>query len=226
MAGAAARNVLSEATSSPLRVRPARLNDIAQLINLQFEVYPPAHFPPINRWAASSLEAHQRVFPEGQLVVEIDDRVVGAAVTMVGDAARFEAPHTFLQAIGNTHLGAHDVGGDALYGVDICVSPLFRRRGVARALYDARFLLQQRMGLRSFYAGARIPGYGALADALDVSQYLRDVQAGRRNDPTLSAQLRVGFEVRRVLPGYLDDPETANYAVLICKRSALPNAAT
>ena len=196
-------------------VRRARLDDIAQLINLQFEVYPPPEFPPVNRWGARSLEAHQRVFPDGQLVAEIDGRIVGAAVTMMGPAARFEEPHTFLQAIGNTKLSAHDRRGDSLYGVDICVSPFFRRRGVARALYDARFRLQRELGLRFFFAGARIPGYGALKDELSVEQYLEEVRRGVRNDPTLSAQLKVGFEALSPLPRYLPDPETGDYAVLI-----------
>lgn len=203
-------------------VRRARPDDIAQLINLQFEVYPPSGFPPVNRWGASSLEAHQRVFPEGQLVAEIEGRIVGAAVTLVGRAARFCQPHTFMQAIGNTKLKAHDPRGDALYGVDICVSPFFRRRGVARALYDARFDLQRRLKLRSFFAGARIPGYGALKDAVPVERYLDEVRRGERTDPTLSAQLKVGFQALLPLPGYLPDPETGDYAVLI--RRELPEA--
>lgn len=222
MAGAIARNAPAALSTPALQVRPAMAGDIAQLINLQFEVYPPAQFPPINRWAATSLEAHQRVFPEGQLVATWDDRIVGAAVTLVGSAARFDAPHTFLGAIGTTHLRAHDPAGDALYGVDICVSPYFRGRGVARALYDARFALQDGLGLSWFYAGARIPGYGALSPRLDVATYIEDVQAGRRNDATLSAQLRIGFEVRGILPGYLEDPETADYAVLIRRARPLP----
>lgn len=204
------------------KVRQARPEDIAQLVNLQFEVYPPSHFPPINRWGASHLEAHQEVFPEGQLVAEIDNRIVGAATTMIGQAERFERPHTFLEAVGDAKLSAHDPKGDALYGVDICVSPFFRRRGVARALYDARFALQKRLRLSRFYAGARIPGYGALRHEMSVAQYLDEVRRGVRNDPTLSAQLKVGFEALIPLPRYLRDPETADYAVLI--RRTLPEA--
>lgn len=198
-----------------VEVRQACIDDIAQLVNLQFEVYPPSGFPPINRWNASSLEKHQRVFAPGQLVAEVDGRIVGAATTMIGRSERFEKPHRFLDVIGSTRLNAHDPLGDALYGVDICVSPFFRRRHVGRALYDARFALQAALSLPFFYAGARVPGYGALKDAMPIEQYLDEVRRGVRNDATLSVQLRLGFEAIRPLPDYLPDPETGNYAVLI-----------
>lgn len=201
-----------------VKVRPATPDDIAQLVNLQFEVYPPPRFPPVNRWGASHLEAHQALFPEGQLVAEADGRVVGAATTMVTTRDRAERPHTFSQITGGPRLSAHDPKGDSLYGVDILVSPFFRGQGVARELYDARFALQERLALESFYAGARIPGYGPVADGLSAEDYLEQVKAGEREDPTLTRQLHVGFEPLFVLPRYMADPETKNFAVLIRRR--------
>jgi GNAT superfamily N-acetyltransferase len=196
-------------------VRLATRDDIAQLINLQFEVYPPSGFPPVNRWNASSLEHHQRVFSSGQLIAEVDGRIIGASTTMMGRSERFERPHRFLEIIGSTRLEAHDPNGDALYGVDICVSPHFRRRGVGRALYEARFALQAAHRLPYFYAGARVPGFGALKDTLSIEQYIDEVKRGVRHDATLSVQLELGFEAVCPLHEYLQDPETANYAVLI-----------
>jgi GNAT superfamily N-acetyltransferase len=198
-----------------VQVRKATEADIAQLVNLQFEVYPPPDFPPVNRWGASQLELHQQIFPEGQLVAALDGRIVGAATTMVvaGDEAR--RPHTFRGITGGAGLANHDASADALYGVDILVSPHFRRRGIARALYEARFALQARLGLASFYAGARIPGFAAVRDSCSPERYLREVRTQERYDPTLSRQLQLGFEAVCLLPRYLPDPETADYAVLI-----------
>jgi ribosomal protein S18 acetylase RimI-like enzyme len=207
-----------------VKVRPAEQGDIAQLVNLQFEVYPPPDFPPVNRWGASQLEAHHEVFPEGQLVAEDEGRVVGSATTMITTRDRCERPHSFHQITGGSRLSAHDPEGDALYGVDILVSPYFRGQGVARALYDARFALQERLELPSFYAGARIPGYAPLADTMSAEQYVDEVVRGEREDPTLSAQLHLGFEPVLVLPDYMKDPETKDYAVLVRRR--LPEAAS
>lgn len=198
-----------------VQVRQAEIPDIAQLVNLQFEVYPPPEFPPVNRWGASALEAHQRVFPEGQLVAVKDGRIIGATTTMMTTRERCEKPHTFAEITGGARLRAHDPDGDALYGVDMLVSPHFRGHGVARKLYDARFALQKKLGLFGFYAGARIPGYATVADEMSVEEYVRLVVAGELSDPTLSAQLHVGFQAKGVLPRYMPDPETHNYAVLI-----------
>jgi ribosomal protein S18 acetylase RimI-like enzyme len=198
-----------------VHVRQASAEDIAQLVNLQFEVYPPPSFEAVARWDASQLEAHQRVFPEGQLVATLDERVVGAATTMITTSERAGAPHRFRHVTGDNFLKGHTPDGDALYGVDLLVSPYFRGQGVARALYEARFALQERRGLQHFYAGARISGYGAVKDELTPDEYLRQVVDGEREDPTLSVQLHMGFEPVCLLPRYLPDPETANWAVLI-----------
>lgn len=200
-----------------VQVRQAETRDIAQLVNLQFEVYPPSDFPPVNRWGASHLEAHHAVFPDGQLVAVIDGRVVGSATTMITTKERAETPHTFAEITGGARLLAHDPDGDALYGVDMLVSPYFRGQGVARKLYDARFALQKRLGLDGFYAGARIPGYATVADRMSAEEYIQKVAAGELSDPTLSKQLHLGFRVKGVLPRYLSDPETRNYAALICR---------
>ncbi len=203
-----------------VQVRQAEIDDIAQLVNLQFEVYPPSRFPPVNRWGASHLEAHQRVFPAGQLVAVAKGRIIGSTTTMITTKERSEAAHSFASITGNARLQAHDPDGDALYGVDLLVSPFFRGMGVARKLYDARFALQARLQLQGFYAGARIPGYAAVAEEMSAEEYLRLVLAGELSDPTLSRQLHVGFEALGVLPGYLSDPQTRDYAVLI--RRQLP----
>lgn len=200
-----------------VQVRQAEISDIAQLVNLQFEVYPPPDFPPINRWGASHLEAHQTAFPQGQLVAVLDGRIVGSATAMITTRERAERPHTFAEITGGARLFAHDPDGDALYGVDLLVSPYFRGRGVARKLYDARFALQKRLGLEGLYAGARIPGYAAHAARMSADEYIEKVAAGELADPTLSMQLHMGFRVKGVLPRYLPDPETKNYAALICR---------
>lgn len=198
-----------------LIVRPAEPDDVGPLINLQFEVYPPPEFPPVNRWEASQIEAHMRLFPEGQPVALIDGRIVGAATTMIVPDEKASAPHTFLSIVGDSYLKNHDPEGGALYGVDILVSPFFRGRGVARALYEARFDLQRALGLEHFYAGARIPGYVEHADRMSAEEYVAKVVLGDIVDATLSKQLHLGFTVRGLLPAYLSDPETLDWAVLI-----------
>ena len=63
---------------------------------------------------------------------------------------------------------------------------------------------------------SRLPGYGAVADSLPAADYVRDVVAGSRIDPVLSAHLKDGWQVVRPIHGYLQhDVESANWAAVI-----------
>ena len=51
---------------------------------------------------------------------------------------------------------------------------------------------------------------------LTPKAYVDKVQSGEIGDPTLTFQLRQGFTVLDVVPGYLDkDPESLGYAAVI-----------
>jgi hypothetical protein len=64
--------------------------------------------------------------------------------------------------------------------------------------------------------GSRLPGNGAVANAVSVTDYVRSVVAGERTDPVLSAHLKDGWSVVRPIEGYLQhDPESANWAAVI-----------
>jgi hypothetical protein len=63
---------------------------------------------------------------------------------------------------------------------------------------------------------SRLPGYAAVADAVTAAEYVREVLAGTRTDPVLSAHLKDGWNVVRPIQGYLQhDPESANWAAVI-----------
>lgn len=198
-------------------VRHTRLSDIPDLLRLYAEVYPAPKFPETSRWKAPNLKNHLDVFPEGQFVALLDGEVVGSSNTHITTKEDAFQEHTWSQITARGSLSTHDPDGDVLYGVDICVSPRFRRRGVGSALYRARFELQRRRRLRHFVAGARIPGYSKYADCLTPTEYLEEVRAGRLYDRTLSFQLSRGFRAVRVLPGYERDPETDSNSVLIVR---------
>ncbi|MDK2973408.1 MAG: hypothetical protein PWP23_3163, partial [Candidatus Sumerlaeota bacterium] len=58
----------------------------------------------------------------------------------------------------------------------------------------------------------KIGGYHVPVLYLDYYELLL---RGELDDPTLTAQMRVGFEPRALLADYLDDPVCANYGILI-----------
>jgi ribosomal protein S18 acetylase RimI-like enzyme len=124
-------------------------------------------------------------------------------------------PHTWSEISGRGTISTHDPDADALYGVNIAVDPDCYGCGIAKAIYEARFRLARELGCRAFVAGARIPGYFALANELTPEDYLEKVKTKQIFDPTLSKQIKLGFKVCGLLENYAPDPETLNYAALI-----------
>ena len=106
--------------------------------------------------------------------------------------------------------------GRTLYGAEVMVDPAIQRRGIGKRLYNARREIVRRLGLLRIRAGARLRGYHRHAAKLTPEQYVEKVVAGELRDPTLSFQLREGFQVVAVVPSYLrNDPESLGHAVVI-----------
>jgi GNAT superfamily N-acetyltransferase len=185
-----------------------------QLEDIQNLAFPSLH--PDERFLAEHYYEHVKVFPQGQFMAMDGDRVVGSTST-IRYAFEFEdSHHTFSEMLGGRVLSTHDPAGDWLYGLDVAVHPDYRRLRIARALYYARHQSVRALGLKGQLAGGMISGYGALKHQLSAQDYLEKLKSGEIADPTLTAQMKVGFEALQLLPGYLDDPISDSYAVLIC----------
>lgn len=142
--------------------------------------------------------------------------LAGMAVSLVLDSRRWRIGTPWREITDRGCLTTHDPSGDMLYGAGLAVHPGARGRGIARALYGAREALLDRLGLDLIRAGARIPGYGAVAERLSAEDYVHEVVQGARTDPTLSFQLRMGFQVVAVVPDYLtSDEESRRWAAII-----------
>lgn len=196
----------------PLRVRAMREADIPAVIALQGRAFP--GMPP---WSEAQLRAHLRTFPEGQLVAEdVGGRVIGSASSLVILWDDYDDHAPWSEITGSGAFTTHDPKGFTLYGADIGVCPSARKRGVGRALYEARKALVRRLGLKRIIAGGRIPGYGAVADQVAPARYVAEVVAGERYDPVLSFQLANGFEVHGLIPSYLgSDRASCGHATLL-----------
>ncbi len=158
---------------------------------------------------------HLELFPEGQLVIKDGNKVVGMTTTMRSKFDFSHYHHTFKETIAGGWLTNHDPEGDWLYGLDIGVHPDFRGLGLARILYRARHEIANELGLKGQVTVGMMNGFGAVSDQLTGEQYFQELIEGKRKDPTLSAQLKIGFEPIALIPEYLNDPTCGNYGVLI-----------
>jgi GNAT superfamily N-acetyltransferase len=196
-----------------LLVCHTRVEHADQLGELQEIVFPT--LAPEERFTAANYRKHVELFPAGQLVVLDGDRVVGSTSTIRYDFD-FEHPgHRFADIIEGGWLTTHQPAGRWLYGADIGTHPDARGRGVARALYAARHEIVHQLGLLGQVTVGMPSGYGAVKDTVSIDDYYAGLVAGTRADPTISAQRKIGFELRGVIADYLDDPVCDRYGVIL-----------
>jgi predicted amidohydrolase/GNAT superfamily N-acetyltransferase len=167
-------------------------------------------------WSKDSIAKLLNLFPEGQLCISVDDKVVACSLSIIVDYDQYGDKHTYRLITGNYTFSTHNPNGDTLYGIEIFVSPDYRGLRLGRRLYEARKELCENLNLKSIIAGGRIPGYHAYADTLTPRQYIDKVKAKEVYDPTLTFQISNDFHVRKVLKNYLPgDHESHEFATLI-----------
>lgn len=193
------------------RVRQMRRDDIGAVIALERRVYPEDL-----AWSDEEVLSHIRVFPEGQLVaVDASGRVLGSASSLIIDWDDYAESARWSDITGQGTFSTHNPLGKTLYGADMCVDPAARRLGIGSLFYEARKRMVRERGLKRLLTGGRIPGYAKVSQELTPEEYVAEVVTGRRNDPTLSFQLANGLVVLDVVPEYLEDRESRDFATLL-----------
>ncbi len=157
---------------------------------------------------------HAELFSEGNFVVLDGEKVVGLGSGFLTNFD-FTAKHTFWETVSEGFYTRHNPNGVWYYGGDISVHPDYRGFGLGRKLYGARKDVVKKLNRRGIVAGGMLPGYAAHKSTLSVHDYVQKVVTGELSDPTLSFQLKNGFEVRGFLENYLDDEASDGWATLI-----------
>jgi GNAT superfamily N-acetyltransferase len=183
------------------------------LEQLQIIVFPT--LADAERFKAKHYLHHIKMFPEGQFCVVHDDRVVGMTSTIRLDFDFDHPGHTFAEIIAGGYLSSHQPNGRWLYGADVGTHPDYRGRGIARALYAARHDTVRKLGLSGQLTVGMPSGYGAVKHEISAQDYYDQLVAGTRTDPTISAQMKIGFEPRGLLAGYITDPVCDGYGVVL-----------
>lgn len=198
-------------TTARLVVRALSIDDLDAIHGLHARC-----FPSITTWSRDELTSHLKVFPEGQIGIELDGELVATSSSVIVHAEDYFGDHTFAQVSDNGMLTNHDPSGDTLYGIDIAVDPGKRGLRLARRLYDARKELAVSLNLKRMLIAGRLPTYHKFRAQMSAREYLKKIIAGEVDDPVINAQRSNNFSVRRVVANYLpEDTESCGYAVLM-----------
>jgi predicted amidohydrolase/GNAT superfamily N-acetyltransferase len=197
-----------------IEIGSLKYEDYKQLLEAMKAAYPRWSG---NYWSAETIKKLIDKFPEGQIVIKVDDVVVGCALSIIVNYSRFGDSHTYKQITGNYTFNTHDrENGDVLYGIEIFIHPDYRGLRLGRRLYDARKELCEHLNLRAIIFGGRIPEYYKYADELSPKEYIQKVKRKEIYDPVLSFQLANDFHVKKVLKNYMpEDVQSKEFATLL-----------
>ena len=203
---------LHELEEHRLVLRNLRLDDYPAVRDIMDRVYQGMG----GAWEREEFLALFNRFPEGQICLEDNGKLVAVACTLIVDYKRYSDRHTYQQITADGHFTTHDPNGDTLYGIDVFVHPDYRDMRLGRRLYDARKELCRTLNLKSIIFGGRLPGYHEYANQISPSEYVDQVIAQEIRDPVLSFQLANDFHVRRVIRDYIpdDDASCGNATIL------------
>ncbi len=195
-----------------LKLRNLRLSDYNDIHEIMVLIYSKAGMG----YTRNELKRQIQKFPEGQIGIEDNGKIVAAALSIVVDYGKFGDKHTYEQITGNGKFDTHEADGDTLYGTDVFVHPEYHGMRLGRRLYDARKELCENLNLRAIIAGGRIPGYKEHSERLTPRQYIQEVKNKEIYDPVLSFQLANDFHVRKIITKYLPhDTESHSFATLL-----------
>ena len=167
-------------------------------------------------WTKAQYQSMLSRFPEGQICVEDQGKVVAAAFSLVVKFDKFGASHTYEDIVGDGHLRNHDPKGDYLYGIDIFVDPEYRGMRLGRRLYDARKELCEKLNLKGIMIGGRIPNFRHHASQMSAAEYIQMVKRKEIFDPVLTFQLSNDFHTKALLKRYMpEDTDSKSHAVLL-----------
>jgi predicted amidohydrolase/GNAT superfamily N-acetyltransferase len=190
-----------------------KIEDYEELKDVMIASY---HTMPESYWKEHHVASLIDKFPEGQIVIKINGKIAGCALSIIVDYSKYEYKHTYREITGNYTFNTHSLKGDVLYGIDVFITPDFRGNRLGRRLYEYRKELCEKLNLKGIVFGGRIPNFHKYADQMSPKDYIEKVKNREIHDPVLNFQLSNDFHPIRVLKGYLEgDQASMEYAVLL-----------
>lgn len=167
-------------------------------------------------WKRDHIARLTTIFPNGQVVIKIDGKLAGCALSLVVDYDKIEDNHTYADIIEGDKFKNHYSEGDVLYGIDVFIKPEYRGLRLGRRLYDYRKEICEELNLKGIVFGGRMPNYHKHKNELTPKEYIEKVKRKEIHDPVLNFQISNDFHPLRVIKGYLEGDTASNeYAVLM-----------
>lgn len=189
------------------------LNDYQELKTTMISAYSTM---PDSYWEKKHIKTLIDKFPEGQVVIKINNQLAGCALSIIVDDDCFEEHHTYQDITDHYTFSTHTNNGNVLYGIDVFIKPEFRGLRLGRRLYDYRKEVCEKLNLKGIVFGGRMPNYNQYASKISPKEYIEKVKLKEINDPVLNFQISNDFHPTKVMKGYLKgDEASGEFAMLM-----------
>ena len=88
------------------------IDDYEELKQVMIEIYTDK---PGAYWTKNQIEKLIKLFPEGQVVIKVNGKLAGCALSIIVDYKKFGDNHTYKKITGNSSFSTHNPNGDVLY---------------------------------------------------------------------------------------------------------------
>ena len=97
-----------------VQIRNLQIEDYAQLSQSFTRVYSDGSDV---FWTHAQIKKLISIFPEGQIVTVVDDKIVGCALSIIVDYDKVKNDHTYAQVTGKETFNTHNPEGNILYSL-------------------------------------------------------------------------------------------------------------
>ncbi len=186
-------------------------------IGLQFTCYAPKHYEAVKQLMlelyqdidsdVASIQEMEKLsccFPEGQLICLVEDELAGIMLTLPVQMQQFEQIPQLNTLYDSKNFHPLNDQHDALFVLEVLVAPKFQGQGIGKLFYDNIKTIIAEKKLTYLCAVSRLSGYFEHATFLSPEAYLHDVIIGKIYDPSLSFNLKQGYQTHYLIPNYYE----------------------
>ncbi len=192
-------------------IRKALLSDISQMLQVEGEAWEGKF-----QFSEKNLENLIDNFPGGNVVAEVGGKIQGFINVIWIDSQfiKYTEGLTWYK-ISNDGNGFPETESDALYGINLSVSP-HASSGVSVELMEAVARLAIEYGVKNVFLGSRMPRYYKKKKQMTAQEYIgKRNRLGKPMDPEIYLYEKAGLKIVRLIENYFEDPESCNYGVLM-----------
>ena len=124
-----------QAKLKKVELRNLKIDDYKELKKSMVESYPQMDNA---YWSEIDIEKLLEIFPDGQLVILVDGKVVGSDLSLIVDEDLVGRNHNYAAITGNYIFSTYNPTGNILYGIDVYLLKDLHEHGTVRILKDRR----------------------------------------------------------------------------------------